>query len=140
MPTEWPKLLRTARASLQVASLLYGPGSGMGAVSDPRLGRSQGRGWVGRARAQARSASSKRRKSIQCGPTLHRSGRLTITTLQEPYGFEPAHARGPISAVNGPVPAQMWITPAANSGSRLPGDAAGSHYVAEVADPWKSTQ
>ena len=45
MPTEWPKLLRTARASLQVASLLYGPGSGIGAVSGPRLGRSQRRGW-----------------------------------------------------------------------------------------------
>lgn len=45
MPVEWPKLLRAVRASLQVASLLYGPGSGMGAVSGPRLGRSQVRGW-----------------------------------------------------------------------------------------------
>jgi len=46
-PAEWPKLLRAARASLQVAGLLYGPGSGIGGsirpvpgpIAGSRLGR-----------------------------------------------------------------------------------------------------
>ena len=74
MPAEWPKLLRAARASLQVADLLYGSGScaeqhQARALADRRVAVG-----AGRARASARSASSKRRKSIRCGPTLHRSG------------------------------------------------------------------
>ena len=51
MPVEWPKLLRAVRASLQVASLLYGPGSGMGQYQAPRLGRSQGRGCADPSRS-----------------------------------------------------------------------------------------
>jgi hypothetical protein len=82
MPAEWPKLLRAVCASLLVADLLYGPGSGMGqyqarALADRRVAVAPAR--VG---AQARSACSKRCKSIQCGPTLHRSRPLTITKLQ----------------------------------------------------------
>ena len=94
MPAEWPKLLRAVRASLQVASLLYGPGSGMGAVSGPRLGRSQVRGWGRPSRSAGQVGVFQAPQSIQCGPTLHRSGPLTITTLQKNPMVKPAHARG----------------------------------------------
>jgi len=106
MPVEWPKLLRAVRASLQVASLLYGPGSGMGAVSGPRLGRSQVRGWGRPSRSAGQVGVFQAPQSIQCGPTLHRSGPLTITTLQRILWLNRLTPAAPISAVNGPVPAQ----------------------------------
>ena len=74
---------RAGRVSLQVASLLYGHAQAWGQYQARALADRRVAVGAGRAGAQARSASSKRRKSIQCGPTLHRSGPLTFTTLQK---------------------------------------------------------
>lgn len=54
MLAEWPKLLRAARASLQVAGLLYGPGSGMGQYQARALADRKVAVGAGRAGAHAR--------------------------------------------------------------------------------------
>ena len=74
-PAEWPKLLRAARASLQVAGLLYGPGSGIGGsirpvpgpIAGSRLGRPSRSAGQARGLPGAAKASSAGRSSIATG-------------------------------------------------------------------------